>query len=69
MEPKKKLEIKPEQLITAPRGSKIQIPKQPPLKLTGEIVQRKNTEMQTEQRKPLSDSGMLVLLTHRHGQH
>ena len=28
MEPKKKLELKPEQLITAPRGSKIQIPKQ-----------------------------------------
>ena len=31
MEPKKKLELKPEQLITAPRGSKIQIPKQQPL--------------------------------------
>ncbi len=59
MEPKKKLEIKPEQLITAPRGSKIQIPKQPPFKLTGEIVQRKNTDMQTvpKQRKILTDSG------------
>ncbi len=41
MEPKKKLKKKPEQLITAPRGSKIQIPKQPPFKLKGEIVQRK----------------------------
>ena len=59
MEPKKKLEIKPEQLITAPRGSKIQIPKQPPFKLTGDIVQRKNTDMQTvpKQRKILTDSG------------
>jgi len=59
MDTKKKLEIKPEQLITAPRGSKIQIPKQPPFKLTGEIVQRKNTDMQTvpKQRKILTDSG------------
>jgi len=52
MEPKKKLEIKPEQLITAPRGSKIQIPKQPPFKLTGEIVQTV-----PKQRKILTDSG------------
>jgi hypothetical protein len=51
MEPEKKLEIKPEQLITAPRGSKIQIPKQPPFKLLG--------EMQTEapKRRPLVDTG------------
>jgi len=47
MEPKKRLEIKPEQLITAPRGTKVQLPKPPPFKLTGEIVQRKNTDMQT----------------------
>lgn len=59
MEPKKKLELKPEQLVTAPRGTKLQIPKQPPFKLTGEIVQRKNTDMQTElpKRKILSDTG------------
>ena len=58
IEPKKKLELKQEQLITVPRGNKFQIPKQPPFKLTGEIVQRKNTDMQTEtiKRKPLSDS-------------
>jgi hypothetical protein len=48
MEPKKKLELKQEKLITAPRGSKLQIPaRRPPFKLTGEIVQRKNTDMQT----------------------
>ena len=42
MEPKKKLELKQEPLITAPRGSKLQIPApRPPFKLTGEIVQRK----------------------------
>jgi len=59
MEPKKKLELKPEQLTTAPRGTKIQIPKQPPFKLTGEIIQRKNTDMQTEapKRRPLVDTG------------
>ncbi len=27
MEPKKRLEIRPEQLITAPRGTKVQMPK------------------------------------------
>ena len=48
IEPKKKLELKPELLINAPRGIKIQVPKQPPFKLTGEIVQRKHTDMQTE---------------------
>jgi hypothetical protein len=59
MEPKKKLELKQELLITAPRGSKLQIPKQPPFKLTGEIVQRKNTDMQTEapKRRQLTDTG------------
>ena len=49
MEQKKKFEYKPETLTTiAPKGIKIQVPKQPPFKLTGEIVQRKNTDMQTE---------------------
>ena len=61
MEQKKKLELKQEQLITAPRGSKLQIParREPPFKLTGEIVQRKNTDMQTEapKRKKLTDTG------------
>ena len=61
MEPKKKLELKQEQLITAPRGNKLQIParREPPFKLTGEIVQRKNTDMQTEapKRKKLTDTG------------
>ncbi len=49
MEPKKKLELKPEQLKTAPRGTK----------LTGEIIQRKNSDMQTEapKRRPLVDTG------------
>ena len=65
MEPKKKLELKPEQLITAPRGNKIQIPKTKPFKLTGEIVQRKNTDMQTEapKRRQLTDSGSSTLYT------
>ena len=65
MEPKKKLELKPEQLVTAPRGTKLQIPKQPPFKLTGEIVQRKNTDMQTEapKRRQLTDSGSITLYT------
>jgi hypothetical protein len=67
MEPKKKLELKQEQLITAPRGNKLQIParREPPFKLTGEIVQRKNTDMQTEapKRKPLSDSITSTLYT------
>jgi hypothetical protein len=41
MEPKKKFELKPETLpTTAPRGTKILLPKQS-FKLTGEIVQRK----------------------------
>ena len=41
IEPKKKFELKPETLTTtAPRGTKILMPKQP-FKLTGEIVQRK----------------------------
>ena len=64
MEPKKKFEYKPETLTTiAPKGIKIQVPKQPPFKLTGEIVQRKNTDMQTEpqinipKRKQLTDTG------------
>jgi hypothetical protein len=64
MEPKKKFEYKPETLTTiAPKGIKIQVPKQPPFKLTGEIVQRKNTDMQTEpqinilKRKQLIDTG------------
>ena len=61
MEPKKKLELKQEKLITAPRGSKLQIParREPPFKLTGEIVQRKNTDMQTEapKRNKLTDTG------------
>ena len=63
IEPKKKLELKQEQLITAPRGGKFQIPKQPPFKLTGEIVQRKNTDMQTEapKRRILSDSSTTTL--------
>ena len=55
MEPKKKLELKPDLLINAPRGIKIQVPKQ--------IVQRKHTDMQTEpqinipKRKQLTDTG------------
>jgi hypothetical protein len=61
MEPKKKIELKQEQLITAPRGNKLQLParREPPFKLTGEIVQRKNTDMQTEapKRKKLTDTG------------
>ena len=67
MEPKKKLELKPELLINAPRGIKIQVPKQPPFKLTGEIVQRKHTDMQTEpqinipKRKQLTDTGSSIL--------
>jgi hypothetical protein len=63
MEPKKKFEYKPDTLTTiAPRGTKILLPKQP-FKLTGEIVQRKNTDMQTEapQRRPLSDLGSSTL--------
>ena len=54
MEPKKKLELKQEQLITAPRGSKLQIPAR-----RDEIVQRKNTDMQMEapKRKKLTDTG------------
>ena len=67
MEPKKKLELKQEKLITAPRGSKLQIParREPPFKLTGEIVQRKNTDMQTEapKRKKLTDTGSNTLYT------
>ena len=67
MEPKKKLELKQEKLITAPRGSKLQIParREPPFKLTGEIVQRKNTDMQTEapRRRQLTDSGSSTLYT------
>ena len=65
MEPKKKLEFKPDQIITAPRGIKIQVPKPPPFKLTGEIFQRKNTDMQTEapRRRPLTDSGSSTLYT------
>ena len=66
MEPKKKLELKQETLITAPRGSKLQIPApRPPFKLTGEIVQRKNTDMQTDapKRRPLSDSVTSALYT------
>ena len=55
MEPKKKLELKPEQLITAPRGNKIQIPKTKPFKLTGETIAPK--------RRPLSDSGSSTLYT------
>jgi hypothetical protein len=65
MEPKKKFELKPETLTTtAPRGTKILMPKQP-FKLTGEIVQRKNTDMQTEapKRKTLTDSGSSTLYT------
>ena len=63
MEPKKKLELKPDLLTNVPRGIKIQVPKQQPLKLTGEIVQRKHTDMQTEpqinipKRKQLTDIG------------
>ena len=46
----RKFELKPETLTTtAPRGTKILMPKQP-FKLTGEIVQRKNTDMQTEKK-------------------
>ena len=67
MEPKKKLELKQEKLITAPRGSKLQIParREPPFKLTGEIVQRKNTDMQTDvpKRRSLSDSVTSALYT------
>ena len=67
MEPKKKLELKQEKLITVPRGSKLQIParREPPFKLTGEIVQRKNTDMQTDvpKRRSLSDSVTSVLYT------
>jgi hypothetical protein len=48
MEPKKKFEYKPDKLTTiAPRGTKILLPKQP-FKSTGEIVQRKITDMQTD---------------------
>jgi hypothetical protein len=65
MEPKKKFELKPETLTTtAPRGTKILLPKQP-FKLTGEIVQRKNTDMQTDipKRRSLTDSGSSTLYT------
>ena len=33
MEPKKKIELKPEQITNSPRGTKIQIPKQQPFKI------------------------------------
>jgi hypothetical protein len=56
MEPKKKFELKPETLTKiAPRGTKILLRKQP-FKSASEIVQRKNTDMQTDTRQ-LTDSG------------
>ena len=66
MEPKKKLNIlAPEPLITVPRGIKPHLPNITPFKLTGEIVQRKHTDMQTDipKRRPLTDTGSNEVLS------
>ena len=48
--PKKKELIKEPLLLGVQSEKKIRIPKKEPFKLTGEILQRKNTDMQTEKK-------------------
>ena len=54
--PKKKELIKEPLSLGVQSEKKIRIPKKEPFKLTGEILQRKNTDMQTEKKK-LTDTG------------
>ena len=64
IEPTTKLELKPEQLSVISSSNKIRIPRKKPFTLTGEIVQRKHTDMQTDAPKiNLTDTGSTEVFT------